>query len=482
MVSFVRVDEHIVPGSIDYSLPQTMLFVVLLCDSALSEFSAVNSAMVPSRLLKWESRQWRRVFGRRGGVATLARLSGILIRGVLGDRIWVRAGYMTYLSLLHLVPLGAVGLAISSRVGWENLLRAWLTRRLSPTAPDLADSLVAAMERLDLTALGYVGMAGILIAGLFALIQLEHDLDDVWVVRGHRPVWKSLLLVYPFAIVIAPILVALALASGVLAEAQSRIWIARLADLGAVGAWLYGWLVNLPVLFRLIPYVLTWFVLTAIYYLVPSGPVRLRSALIGGVVAGLIWQVVQGLYLYFQFAAATFREAWGYLAQIPLLLIWIFVSWLIFFLGAEIAFFWQHRHTFMPKWPIRAVPTEARERALIAIVREIVRSVSEYPDGMTTLTLSSRLIVPWRLVVRLVDDLTAIGALERRVFHRHVRYRPAPGLAGWTVSDLLSRWRRSGESLPEGVGELNEWPEGLTIGDSLDSGRAVGDQPNSSPA
>jgi len=376
---------------------------------------------------------------------------------------------MTYLSLLHLVPLGALGLAASSHLGGENLLIGWLKRRLAPTAPDLADKLVAAMDKMDFVAFGYLGLIGVVIAGLFALMQLEHDCDDIWVVRGRRPLWKSLFLIYPFAVVIAPVLVGITLASGALAEAQSRIWIERLTEIGSAGAWLHGWLVNLPIVFRVIPYVATWIVLSAIYYLVPSGPVRLRAALLGGVIAGILWQIAQGLYLNFQFASATFREAWGFLAQIPLLLLWMFVSWLLVFLGAEIAFVWQHRQAFMPKWPDQAIPTESQERALVAIVRAVLGSGPEFPEGITTVRLSNRLVIPWRLVVRLTDELAVIGALARKRFHRHIRYCPAPDLGEWTVGDLVSRWRKSTHSLPVGIGPLIEWPAESTIGSLIES-------------
>lgn len=400
------------------------------------------------RLSHWELSLWRTDrFGRRGPTVVV-RFFGVLIRGVLSDTIWIRAGHMTYLSLLHMVPLGALGLAVSSRLGWEDVLIAWIQRRLSPTAPELAANLVAAMEKLDLVSFGYLGLAGIIVAGLFALTQLEHDLDDIWGVSGSRPLWKSLFLLYPLAVIVAPALAALALASGALAEAQSRIWIAHLADWGSLGGWLHGWLTNLPVIFHVIPYALTWLMLTAVYYMVPSGPVRLRSAMFGGVIAGVIWQAAQSLYINYQFASATFRESWGYLAQIPLLLLWIFISWLVLFLGAELAFVWQHRRAFMPKWPVESVSIYIRERTLLEIISRIQSSTRDFPDGVTTLWLSTQLRAPWRLVERLACDLAEISVLERRRFHRHVRYRPVADDPGWPGDDLLSRWRNHGVPLP----------------------------------
>jgi membrane protein len=414
------------------------------------------------RLFNWESRVWHRVFGQSGGLPTLVRYSGTLIRGVLGDQIWVRAGYMTYLSLLHLVPLGAFALAATSRLGWESFLIDWLQTRLAPTAPELADKLIVAMDGLNLFAVGTLGLVGIGIAGLFALMQLEHDLDDIWVVRGRRPMWKSIFFIYPFAIFVAPLLVAVALASGALAEAQSRIWLDLLATWGPT--WLHTGLTKLPLLFELVPYIVTWLMLTAVYYVVPSGPVRFRAALVGGVIAGVIWQVMQGFYLNFQFASATFREAWGYLAQIPLLLIWIFLSWFILFLGAEIAFLFQYRRAFMPKWPENAIPAELREHALVAIAREVVGQADRYPRGMTALKLSTVLVIPWRLVVWLCDDLADIGAVRCHRYHRHVRYQPVVDLNSWTTAELINRWRQHAPDAPDGIATPTKWPDDLPIG------------------
>ncbi len=152
-------------------------------------------------------------------------------------------------------------------------------------------------------------------------------------------------------------------------------------------------------------------ILTLIYLLVPSGRVRWQAAVIGGIFAGLAWHVAQGFYLNFQFATGTFRAVWGILAQIPLMLIWMFVSWVIILAGVELAFAWQHRHTYLPKAPVDGLSPFAREHAMLQIARILVETSNIRPEGLGSSEVSNRLRLPWSRHIWLgIAALLVVGA------------------------------------------------------------------------
>jgi membrane protein len=355
---------------------------------------------------------------------------------------------MTYLSLLHLVPLGALALAASSRLGWEGVLVNWIEQRLSPTAPELAANLVAAMYRLDIVAIGYVGLGAMIIAGVIALTELEDELSHMWNARTRRRWWQRVLL-YPLTVVVGPTVLAVVLAFGTMAEARTKIWITGLQNLGAIGRSLYVLLTDLPLVFELIPYVLTWVLLTTLYFLVTSAPVRFRSALVGGLSAGIVWQMAQGAYINFQFGSSTYREIWGYLAQIPLLLLWLYVTWAIFFLGAEMVFAYQYRHAFMPKWqPGSRIPPGIENWLVAEIARSAIRSGEA---GFTSAELSMAHRVPWQLVERTAGDLVDAGFLgERRTSAGYI-FTAGPFLGQTTVAELLDSYRTIRGGFPDTI-------------------------------
>jgi membrane protein len=407
--------------------------------------------MLPTPSYWSESRAWRSQRRPKWAV-TVLRVLDTVWRGIVSDRLWIRAGNMTYLSLLHLVPLGALALALSSRFGWEGVLVNWIEQRLSPTAPELAANLVGAMHRLDIVAIGYVGLGAMVIAGVIALTELEDELSHMWNARASRQWWQRVLL-YPLTVVVGPTVLAVVLAFGTMAEARTKMWITGLQNLGAIGRSLYVLLTDLPLIFEIIPYVLTWMLLTTLYYLVTSAPVRFRSALVGGLSAGIVWQMAQRVYINFQFGSLTYREIWGYMAQIPLLLIWLFVTWVIFFLGAELVFAYQHRHAFMPKWqPGSRIPPGIESWLVAAIARAAVEAGER---GISAAELSMANRVPWQLVEQIARDLTDAGFLgERRTSAGYI-LRAGPFLAQTTVAELLESCR----TIRGGFPDTNQYPQ-----------------------
>jgi len=402
----------------------------------------------PAILKSFESRVWHFVSGWPKLVALTARVLSTMIRGSVEDRIWLRAGNMTYLSLLYMVPVGALALSLASRFGWQGFLTRWIQERLSPTAPELASNIVSAMERLDIVAIGYIGLAAIIIAGIIALSELEEDFCQILNARKGRDWWRRVLM-YPLTILVAPTIVAVVLALGALAEVRAAAWIEALPSWGGFGQWVHHVAIDLPLVFELTPYVLTWILLTILYYLVTSAPVRLRAALVGGLSAGIVWQLAQKLYIQFQFASPTYTEIWGYLAQIPLLLLWLYVSWVILFLGAELVFAWQFRHAYLPKWPMPArIAPETEARVVVEIARGAIRSRDEKPEGVTPAAISARQQIPVPLVARIAHELALAGYLQERRTRHGYRYTPSKNLHKMTARQLIDAYRAMGQLLP----------------------------------
>lgn len=405
------------------------------------------------RLEQWlwnPSRDQRRLW-------IFARFVLTVARGSIVDRIWLRAGNMTYLSLLHLVPLGALALALSRGLGWQETLTLWIERRLSPTAPELAGNLVEAMNRLDIVAIGYVGLAAIILASVVALSELEVDLGEIWD-TPHQRRWGRRIWLYPLAIVLAPTLLTGVLLLGALAEAQTTELIDHIARWGAVGAWLHEWLTRVPLVFELVPYILTWAVFTALYRFATPAPVHWPAAALGGLFTGIVWQIAQGAYIGFQFGGATYREIWGYLAQIPLLLIWIYISWIIVFVGAEVVYAWQNRAAFMPKWrPLEALTFSDLVYVAARIAADVLNATRKFGEPTTLTSVSRAVRLPLTIIREWASNLQSVGLI--RIEGENLI--PSPDLAETSIGEISSRLRTQGESQLPRQGRV-ERPEPLT--------------------
>lgn len=92
------------------------------------------------------------------------------------------------------------------------------------------------------------------------------------------------------------------------------------------------------------PYVLVMVPFIFLYMFMPTTPVRFRYALVAGIVAGTIFQIVQWFYIRFQVGVSSYNAIYGGLAALPLLLVWLQLSWSIVLWGTELCYIMRNRH------------------------------------------------------------------------------------------------------------------------------------------
>jgi YihY family inner membrane protein len=305
------------------------------------------------------------------------------------------------------------------------------------------------MDRLDMVAIGYAGLAAIILASIVALSELEVDLGEIFE-TPHLRKWRRRIWMYPLAIVLAPSILTGVLLLGTIAEVRTTAFLDPVADWGTVGAWLHQWLTRLPLLFELVPYVLTWAAFTALYRLATPARIGWRAASVGGIFTGVVWLLAQGLYIGFQLGASTYRELWGYLAQIPLLLVWIYASWAIVFVGAEVVYAWQNRFAYMPKWRAGGLLSfETIHRATSRVASRILQSVEASGQSATLAVISGEARIPLPMVMESVARLEDLNLLLRE----KDGWIPAAELERTTIGEIGDRLRRLGESSLPVIGE-----------------------------
>lgn len=85
-------------------------------------------------------------------------------------------------------------------------------------------------------------------------------------------------------------------------------------------------------------YILTIFLFTFVYFLVPKEKIRFSFALISGILGGVSYEVLQWGYVYFQVNTTRLSLIYGSFAALPFLLIWIKISWMIFLFCANLCY------------------------------------------------------------------------------------------------------------------------------------------------
>lgn len=243
------------------------------------------------------------------------------------DRMGLTASSLTFTTSIALVPFFTVALAVFTAFPMfstlQVALQAWLVRSLIPD--NISRQVLGYLTQFsgEASKLGGAGLAVLLVTAIALILTIDRTLNSIWRVRKPRPLAQRVL-IYWAAITLGPLVLGASLAvTSYVVSASS----------GLVGA--------LPVSLRFVLDVAQFFLVAggvaALYRYVPNTFVKWGHAFAGGlfVAAGLeIGKKVLGLYLA---AVPTYSMVYGAFAALPILLVWIYVSWLIVLMGAVIA-------------------------------------------------------------------------------------------------------------------------------------------------
>lgn len=282
--------------------------------------------------------------------AELWRFVLLVRRRFTRDRCSRVAGALAFTTVLALVPLTAVGFAVLSAFPvferWMTAINDFVYGNFVPAAGDVVSrylqQFAANAARLTVWGLAFVFVTAVMLIG-----TIEKAFNDIWHVRRQRKLGRRIT-AYWAVLTLGPVLLGMSLTLtsylGSLAPFQQ-------AAAGEVRAAL---LRAVPVLFEFAAFVL-------VYTVVPNCAVRLRHAVLGAVVATLLFEFAKRGFGGFVTSFSTYRAIYGAVAALPVFLIWIYLSWVITLLGAQVA-------AALPHWrataraPRRAAPESESAR------------------------------------------------------------------------------------------------------------------------
>jgi membrane protein len=256
----------------------------------------------------------------------LGRFFAHLFRRFDQDHCLQIASSLTFTTLLALVPLVTIMLTLISAFPvfaglGEHIHRFLLANML----PDKAGTVVSAyIEQFSgragrLTALGTASLA---VTAFMMMFTMERAFNSIWRVSRPRPLAQRIL-VYWAALTLGPVLIGASLSITSYLVGAS-LGIAHETPLaGTAILWL-------------VPFVLTWAAFTLVYYFVPNRAIRPRHALIGGLVAAFVFEIMKRSFAVFVAQIPTYTLVYGAFAVVPIFLLWIYFSWVVVVIGALI--------------------------------------------------------------------------------------------------------------------------------------------------
>ncbi len=336
------------------------------------------------------------------------RLVVVAISDFRDGALSIRATSLVATTLLSLVPFLAVTFSVLKAFGVHQQIEPILAQALEPLGENgaqITSRIIEFVNNLKVGALGAVGVAGLFYTTFALIDKIEEALNHIWRVRHSRPLARKFT-DYLSVVLVGPVLVFTAFATT--ASAQSH-WlvqsILKIEPLGAAVIWMT----------TLMPFVLICVGFSFLYKFVPHTQVKISAACVGGVTAGILWQVAGMIFASFVSGSVRYSAVYSSFAILIIFLIWLYVGWLIVLIGAQVAYYHQHPSAYLTRLRWKQNTAAFREHlALTMLVHMTRRYLSHEPPYMEQ-ELAAKLGVPLSALEDIVEDFIDEGLVYRTV-------------------------------------------------------------------
>jgi membrane protein len=366
-----------------------------------------------------------------GAALRWLRYPAALIRDWLRGEINTRAMSLAYTTLLSLVPLMVFSFAILKGLGARGDLRLILDEFFRPmggAATELTDSVLQFVANMRGELLGSIGLAFLVYTVIATIQKVEGSFNFVWRVARPRSFGRRFT-EYLSVMIIGPILLAVAI--GLLGSAEHSPfaqWLHAVAPLAVV----------LGVVGQIVPYAIVTVVFTVMYSFIPNTHVQFRAALIGGVTAGIIWALVGKVYTAVILYSSQMVAVYTGFAIVLTTLIWVYMSWLILLIGAQLAFYVQFPQYLRHGQDAIELCDSDREQAGLSIMYLIGRDYGTGKSFWTADRLAAELDIPGIALAPVLARLERGGLLLATEKEQFV---PGREPAGILLTDILDAVR-----------------------------------------
>ena len=382
------------------------------------------------------------------------KIAYLAIRFFTTKRVMSQASALTYSTLLAIVPIMAVVFAIARGFGYSKYIEVWFRDALN-SQPQVAEVIIGFVNSyLVHTKSGIflgVGLLFMLYTVLMLVSNIEATFNEIWQVKKQRSIFRTFT-DYLAMFFIFPILIVLS--SGL------SIYMVTLSS-SLTGFLLLGTAVGF--LIKISPYVLMSALFIALYVFMPNTHVKVKNAIVPGILSGIAMQWLQFFYINSQIWMTSYNAIYGSFAALPLFMLWIQISWTICLFGAELSYISQNLDYYDYDAKTSDISHRYQIMLSVIIMSRICHCFKEGRRLYTMEVLSKETNIPVRIVNDLLFQMTESGLLielssdEKGEFSQ---YLPAESISNLSVGILVDRIEARGRwkiDLP--VSELlsKEW-------------------------
>lgn len=381
----------------------------------------------------WTGGVWNET--RSNWYVNFAKTVNLSVRSILDTNLQQKAAALTFNTMLALVPTLAMIFAIGRGFGFQNLIESEIFNFVPVQREELSNVFTFVDSYLAQSSEGIFVGVGILFL-LWTLISLLSNVEDafnhIWGINKKRNFYRKVT-DYIAIFFIIPILIVCT--NGI------KLFVLTMSSdtfLSPV----------VEALLDIAPTVLTWLSFTLTFMLIPYTKVKLKYALISGFLCAIVFQLLQWLMVSGQIYVSKYNAIYGSFAFLPLLLIWIYLSWQVCLAGVVLTYSSQNIFRFNFRDNINEISQRYMTDVTIVILTIVAKRFCQQRPPYTKLDITEKYNIPIRLVGAVVDHLVDVKLLSSVIGKddREVAYQPAFDLEHLTLRSAKERLRNWGKS------------------------------------
>lgn len=338
----------------------------------------------------------------RAFIIKFLRLLYVVVREFIEGHITLRAMSLVYTTLLSLVPLLAVSFSVLKGFGVHNQIEPVLSNFLAPLGPkgqEISGKIIGFVGNIKVGVLGALGLSMLFYTVVSLIQKIEDALNAIWKIKKSRTFARRFS-DYTSILLIGPVLIFTAM--GLTASVMSTKVVQGILTMQPFGTVIY-------LTGKIIPYILVCAAFTFIYSFLPNIRVKFSSAIMGGLFAGILWETTGWVFASFVVSSAKYTAVYSGFAILIMFLIWLYLSWLILLVGAEISFYHQYPQFLTVKKETLLLSNRMKEKLAMLVMYLIGQNHYLNRKPWTLETLLRRLHVPFEPVQDVLSNLEDRG-------------------------------------------------------------------------
>lgn len=366
----------------------------------------------------------------------ILKIASLSVRTFFDRELQSKSMSLTYSTVLAIVPALALIFAIGRGFGFQNLLEEEIFKLFPSQGKALSTALGFVDSYLSEASQGLFVGVGIVVL-LWTMISLLSNIEDafnqLWDLRKGRTFVQKVT-DYIAICLMVPILMVCSSGLTIFVTTEIDNGLSFLTPL-----------VNIAL--EASPIFLAWLAFSLSYFLIPNTKVDFKYAAISGAICAILFDILQWLFVSGQMYVSKYNAIYGSFAFLPLLLIWLQLSWLILLFGCVLTYSMQNVFGFNFVGNIAAVSDNYIRRITLIIMTVIIKNFERHIDPMTPNQISIQYDLPFRIVSYICVKLHSAGFIYFTVKSGQ-EYGVAPAVDNdtFTVGDLFNGMDNVGES------------------------------------